>query len=244
MKTLYSILGVGPDASAVQIEAAYAELLAQFKDGSAARSGEDNQIRLVAIKEAYAVLSDPIKRQVYNQKLFAPETLPRPTARGKAVADESAAGSGIKKILLIGVLAIIGLSLYSYNAREREKMRIQHEHEVQMKAVQVLEDAQKQSAATQEALLDRQERLDANARERQDRAEQERFSREVEARRRQNEYAEQQRIQREKNEQRQAEYAAEAQRRQQVADAERIARRDKAELQRLEHDHYGRVVSR
>lgn len=244
MKTLYSILGVAPDASAAQIEAGYAELLSQFKDGSACRPGEDNHIRLVAIKEAYSVLSDPVRRQLYNQKLFAPETVARPGVASRLADDEPAERSGVKKILVAGILAIVGLSLYSYNEREREKLRIQHEHEVQLKAVRVLEEAQKQSLAEQDARLERQERIDAQMRERQERADQERFNREVETRRRQNEYAEQQRLQREKNEQRQAQYAAETRRRQEIADAERIARRDKAELQRLEYERYGRVITR
>ncbi|GEM_PF-1120365 len=244
MKTLYSILGVSPDASSAQIETAYAELLEKLGAVSAAPSGEENRIRLIAIKEAYSVLSEPLKRQLYNQKLFAPETLTKSSALSRATNDEPDDGFGIKKVLLIGVLVIIGLSLYLYNAREREKLRIQHEHEVQMKAVRVIEQAQQQSAAMQEAQLERQGKLDASLRERQDRAELERFNREVESRRRQNEYVEQQRSQREKYEQRQAQYAADTQRRQQVADAEKIARREKTELQRLEYEHYGRVISR
>lgn len=239
MKTLYSILGLAADATTAQIETAYAEALAALGQGG----GQDDRIRLVAIKEAYSVLSDPIKRQVYNQKLFAPETVSGRALASGAMEADAAEPFGLKKILVVGALVIGGLALYSQNARDRERLRIEHEHEVQMKAVQVMERQQQQAAAEQEARLERQQQLDAQTRERQEKAELDRFNREVETNRVQRERADQQRLQREKQEQRMADQAAESKKRQEAAEAMQRLARDKAELQRLERERYGRVIS-
>lgn len=87
VKTLYSILGLAPDASSAQIETAYAELLASLGQQG---TGQDDHIRLIAIKEAYSILSDPIKRQVYNQKLFAPETISRRATANSTMEPDAA----------------------------------------------------------------------------------------------------------------------------------------------------------
>lgn len=232
MKTLYSILGVAHDASAAQIETAYAGLLAEISQSQ----GENERVRLIALKEAYGVLSDPIKRQLYNQKLFAPE----PTVVYSAAQTPVSESFGLKKILLIGALAIGGLVLYSNNARERERLRIQHEHEVQMRAVQILENAQEQAVTEQEARLARQQQQEAQYRERQEKAEFERFNREAESRRLMNERAQQQQAQREQ-------YEQDAKKRQEANDARQRAYQQEAELRRLQREQYspnrGRVVS-
>ena len=232
MKTLYSILGIAHDASAAQIETAYAGLLAEISQSQ----GENERVRLIAIKEAYGVLSDPIKRQLYNQKLFAPE----PSVVYSAAPSHVAESFGLKKILVIGALAIGGLVLYSNNARERERLRIEHEHEVQMRAVQVLENAQQQVATEQEARLARQQQIDAQNRERQEKAEFDRFNREAENRRIQNERLQQQQAQREQ-------YEQDARKRQEANDARQRAYQQEAELRRLQREQYspnrGRVVS-
>lgn len=242
MKTLYSILGVAVDATPAQIEQAYAALLLSLGEGG----GEDQRIRLIAVKEAYAVLSDADKRQLYNHKLFVPETA-NLGARGRRAQEETASFFSTGKIVLIGALVLAGIALYSYNAREREKLRIQHEHEVQMKATQILEDSHLQSAAVQNAQLERQERLDAMSKERQERADLERFNREVEQRRLQNERSEQlaaqQKAQRERADRFAADAAAEANSRREANEARQRLAREKAELQRLERNHYGKVIT-
>lgn len=166
MKSLYSILGVSSDASSAQIETAYAESLAQFKDDPASLHEESQRIRRIALKEAYSVLSDPLKRQLYNQRLFAPEALARRAAANDAARFEEVESSGIKKIFLIGVFAVGGMLLYSNHERELETRRIQHEHEVQTKAVQVMENARQQSAGENASRLERQKQRDDQAQER------------------------------------------------------------------------------
>ncbi len=240
MKSLYSILGVSPDASPAQIETAYADLLTRLKDAP----GDDSAIRLVAIKEAYSVLSDPVARQRYNQKLFNAESPSLQGVSSRAAYPEESGSFGIRKILVVGAIVLAGILLYTYNAREREKLRIEHEKEVQKKVLELAEEKQKLAAAEQEARLARQQRFEDEAREQRERAEQERYVRELDARQRGNLREEEQRKQREAYDKQRQEREAENQRRREMQDAERRVQRDKQELQRLERERYGRVITR
>lgn len=243
MKSLYSVLGVSPDASPAQIEMAYAELLSRFQDGTDRQPGEDATIRLIAAKEAYAVLSNPDTRQLYNQKLFAPATRKGRASSERSYCDEPPPSLATRKILLVGVLAIVGLLVYSYGAREREKLRIQHEHEVQLRAVQLIEEQQRQAAAERELQHERQRQLDAAAREYREKEDQERYIREVDRRSREVERAMESQARRAEFDQRQAERQAATKQRREMAEAQYRAQRDKALLQRIERERYGRVLT-
>lgn len=238
MKSLYTILGVSPDASAAAIESAYADHLARLADGSDTLPSEQQNIRLIAIKEAYAVLSDPQKRQLYNHKLFAMATPAE--AAAAAVPSENQSG-WLKKFQVIGALLLATLALYVYYSKEQEKLRIQHE--LQQKAVQLAEEEQRRAAEEQDARLARQQQLDALAHERQSRADWERLNREIDYRQRQSSSLEEQKAQRERYERQQAERDADARQRRAIADARTQAMRDKAELQRMERERYGRVIT-
>lgn len=239
MKSLYSILGISPDASAAKIESAYAELLLELGKNPQ----QDDAIRLTAAKEAYSVLSDPAKRQLYNQKLFAPETIRYDSVGGTPDVIFEPEPSRLKNILLVGTIVLAGIGLYGYQAKEKEKLRIEHEHQVKMKAVQVLESSRDIVATEQEVRLERQRQLDAEARARNERAEHERFIREAERQRVQNERVEQQARQREEEEQRRAEQAEASRKRAEMTEAKQRAAREKAILQQIERDRYGRTIS-
>jgi curved DNA-binding protein CbpA len=72
MKSLYDVLGVSSQATAAQIEQGYKFCLDSFVSASRA-SNEEDIIRAKAIREAYAVLSSPSRRQAYDEKLKARE---------------------------------------------------------------------------------------------------------------------------------------------------------------------------
>jgi len=240
VKSLYSILGVSPDANAADIERAYAGHLDRFANSDDAQLAEQQRIRLIAIKEAYAVLADPLKRQHYNQKLFAPATLAvpvLPTARPVS-ADSTA---WVNKVKVVGALLVALLALYVYSSREQEKLRIQHE--LQQKAVQLAEEEQRRAAEEQESRHQRQEQLDAQARERQSKADWERLNHEIDYRQRQSASLDEQKAQRERYERQQAEREADALQRRAVSDARYQALRDKADLQRMERERYGKVIT-
>lgn len=71
MRTLYDVLGVSSSASNEQIEAAYHFALNSLGRNGASKSPEEEAIRAKAIKEAYAVLSTPMRRDAYDAKLRA-----------------------------------------------------------------------------------------------------------------------------------------------------------------------------
>lgn len=240
MKSLYSILGVSPDADAADIERAYAGHLDRLASSDDAQLAEQQRIRLIAIKEAYAVLADPLKRQLYNQKLFAPATLAAPILpAARAVSADSTAW--VNKVKVVGALLVALLALYVYSSREQEKLRIQQE--LQQKAVHLAEEEQRRAAEEQEARLQRQEQLDAQARERQSKADWERLNREIDYRQRQSASLDEQKAQRERYERQQAEREADARQRRAISDARYQALRDKADLQRMERERYGKVIT-
>ena len=65
MKNLYAALGVASDASATLIKSAYRKKASEFHpDKNAATNASDN---FRQIQEAYDLLSDPAKRQSYDE---------------------------------------------------------------------------------------------------------------------------------------------------------------------------------
>lgn len=243
MKSLYSILGVRPDATPDQIEVAYAEHLSKLQEKDNAIQDVDKKIMLVAIKEAYSVLSDPVARQRYNNKLFASNSGTTSEPRSVYV-EEPSTGFGAKKILLVGSILLAGMGMYTYNAQQREQARIQHEKEIQLKALQLEEERQRRLAEEQEARLARQAQFDTEARERAQRMEQERFVREFESKQRAQVREDEIRMRQERSEKQRIAREEEMQRRRDMAEAQNRVRNDKMELQQIERERYGRVITR
>lgn len=67
MENLYNILGVSPTASSEDIKKAYRSLAMRHHPDRNSHSSAE--IRFNAIKTAYEVLSDPVKRAEYNQSI-------------------------------------------------------------------------------------------------------------------------------------------------------------------------------
>lgn len=243
MKTLYSILGVSPDATADQIEVAYAEWLAKLQEDGGTHPEADKRIRLLAIKEAYSVLSDPISRQRYNNKLFASGSVGA-TGSSQFAADRPADSGGILKLIIVGGILLAGLGVYSYNAQQREKLRIEHEREIRLKALRIEEERELRIAEDQAARLARQKQIDEEARERSQRYEHERYMKEVDAKQRTLAREEEARMQREKNERQRQAREEEMRRSREKAEAERRVAREKMILQQIERERYGRVITR
>lgn len=63
----YEILGVSKDASSQEIKRAYRKLALQWHPDRHAQGKEEAERRFKEINQAYEVLSDPKKRQVYDQ---------------------------------------------------------------------------------------------------------------------------------------------------------------------------------
>ncbi len=67
MENLYAILGVAPNASADEIKKVYRSLAMRYHPDRNDAPGA--HARFQAISKAYEVLSDPAKREEYNQSI-------------------------------------------------------------------------------------------------------------------------------------------------------------------------------
>ena len=244
MKTLYSILGVGSEATEEQIEKAYANFLSKLQSGIASLSTEEMNNQMVAIREAYTTLTNPILRQRYDHKLSATDLT------GLQIQDSDFAYSmgngsifGTKTILLVGVIVLAGIFIYNNNAKERERLHIEHEHAVQMKAVQIEEDRQKQEAKMQDVVLDKSTAYADSQRTQMDqqqlRMQQQQFERES-AQSQQLELQRQRLDMQQQQQQKQQELSRQRQEQQQ---SQQQLQSEKRLLQQMERDHYGKVIT-
>lgn len=241
VKSLYSLLGVGPDASPAEIESAYAGMLAKCADGSDLAPGADNQARLIAVKEAHSVLSDPTRRQVYNQKLFASVASAPGVLPNDAFTVEYGS-SGSNRWLWFGALVLTAAGIALYFQHQHEQLRVQQE--VLTKQLEIAKKAQQDSEDQADARSDRQKQLDQAA-EANRQAQQSLMQRQQDARdnamRAQQEQADERRQQ---AEQMQANRDADNKARATAMAAQQQLARDKALLYQMEVDHYGRVLVR
>lgn len=67
MDNLYNVLGIAPNASEDEIKKVYRSLAMRFHPDRNQEPGAD--ARFKAIVKAYEVLSDPVKREEYNQSV-------------------------------------------------------------------------------------------------------------------------------------------------------------------------------
>ena len=214
-KSLYDILDLPQDATPGNIKNAYTRLKQQFEQ---ALPVDDplhiSQIQYLAIGEAYAILSNPTRRELYDQKLIAD------LQKDYLSESNPTTTSPIKKILLGALVLSLGwLGFHNYQLhqaqKERELLRIKLEREQlilkQEEARLAAENLRMQSEALSSerfATLERQRLIE------QSRAESRRYAEDV--------------AQLEDKQRRQAERERQEQQREQLrAEAER-ARRERA----------------
>ena len=70
-KNLYAILGVAPDATPEQLHEAYQTAVRLNRDGP---EGSEKNARLELIADAYTLLSNPVRRQIYDASLASGES--------------------------------------------------------------------------------------------------------------------------------------------------------------------------
>lgn len=187
MKTLYTILQVSPTATTEEIVAAYQNRLGQLPPDTGMLNAEDTAQR-VALREAHATLSDPAKRQLYDQQLMLLAESRKSAAPFALAADRDQTSGGtlsMLKILLVGAIAIGGLVLYTNHSREQDRLRIEKEREVELKRIEIEQERQRLAEMEQKARLERQERLDQAAIEERNRRESQQALRDAEVRQRQ-----------------------------------------------------------
>ena len=99
MKDYYQILGVEEEASAEEIEARWAELMAQYRSRLHKREGEATEM-IKEVKEAYEVLTDPSKRDEYDFE----RALKRSTLQGPQRRKEK---YGWKRLIIPGSVVVL-----------------------------------------------------------------------------------------------------------------------------------------
>ncbi|GAB3245362.1 DnaJ domain-containing protein [Chitinimonas naiadis] len=96
-ESYYDLLGLRPDATTKQIEAACQQMLRLYQSSGA------NPHRLAELKDAHAVLTDPSRRASYNGSLKPSKTGAAANGRGAAPAES---GKALRWLALLAILAL------------------------------------------------------------------------------------------------------------------------------------------
>ncbi|MFN4324355.1 MAG: DnaJ domain-containing protein [Azonexus sp.] len=227
-KTLYDLLEVSQTASAESIAASYRRLqAAQAALVGDPQCGEDATNQLIALREAYATLSDPARRQAYDARL-ATRTI-------EASSAEPAVSPRLRLAMLAGLIAACGLGYAKFQA-DREKAALEREQAAAAAAIRQAEIAaqQEREQAERERLAAREAEYQRLREEARARLEQERnlaygrqVSRDVQRAELQAERERLREVQRQEQERLREEQ-------QRLYEAERRLAQDKATLRRIE----------
>jgi curved DNA-binding protein CbpA len=149
MKTLYDVLGVSRQATVAQIEIGYKFCMESLTAEGRNSTHEDDAILAKALKEAFAVLSTPSRRQDYDQKLKDKEQI--------RYQEVEKASSPWIPIMIISLALIGGGIYYKVHAHNQELERIA------LEAAKAQADAEQAAklAEAEQAKLDEQARVDA-----------------------------------------------------------------------------------
>jgi curved DNA-binding protein CbpA len=146
MKSAYSVLGVPGNASTADIDAAFQKAAAHYSKERLA-SDPDAIDRLLEIREANKLLSDPAMRAAHDRKLNASAGAPPPppTGRRTTLAMEAASPAWYTRSLVLATLAVAALfAAGGY---------MSHKRDVQRKEIAALELSQKKLEAEEAARI-------------------------------------------------------------------------------------------
>lgn len=213
---LYELLEINETASPEAVSANFKRLQAGFS-ALAAEGDESARNQLIALREAHDTLSDPQRRQRYDQRLAARASL--------ATAPESGKSPVLPIIIGIAIALLAGFG-YAKHSADQEKARLERE-KIVAAAKQAELDAQQAREAKQAADEAERQRRAYEARQRSDHARDLAYSaqvsRDIQRAESQDRYNRQREEQQKANEERQR-----------VSDANRQLAKDKAYLRQLE----------
>lgn len=117
-KTLYDHLELGSDAAPECVRAAYLEMSARLDAASAVDPADPELfVRRLAVKEAYAILSNAARRRAYDDSLRV--------RRLQRAAQSTAVQNASSRTVFLAVLAVSGAGYYGLEAlraaRETER---------------------------------------------------------------------------------------------------------------------------
>lgn len=139
---LYDLLEVNQSATPEAITAGYKRLQAKYVDPAAA-GDEDATNLLIALREAYATLSSPERRQRYDDRLAERQAEP--------LTRDSQPGGFARLIIVAAVLGVCGVGYAKYQS-DQEKARLERERvvaEAKLAEVQAKREQEARLAAEQ-----------------------------------------------------------------------------------------------
>jgi curved DNA-binding protein CbpA len=239
VKTLYSVLGLEPTASAQDIDEAFFRAKVRFPQAKL-DADENARILFQALQQAHATLSNPDSRALYDRRLAGAGVQ---VSRDSPVAAESSSWTSTRNIIVAGVILLLGSSMWFYYAHQRTKA----EKEIAERALKLVEDEKRRQAEAQErseqrrdALTEEQQRRREEAERRQFQSEGARTGAQAGSELRRAEAQAQMEQRRAQQEQANAERQRQLQQRQQEQEAARRAAEEKRQLQAMCMQRYGR----
>jgi len=144
MKTLYAVLGVGPDVDQADLENAYLRLKVRYPQEKI-DADENARIQFQGITQAYKTLSNPDSRLMYDKRLASAGVR---TVTLQARGDDDSPGwISTRNVVIAGLMAVIISGMWVYHSREKARM----EKEVIDHALQLVEEEKKRNADLREA---------------------------------------------------------------------------------------------
>lgn len=163
--SLYDLLEVSATASPESIAASHQRLRAHFLAQQAA-GDEDATNRLIALREAFTTLSDPVRRQAYDDRLAA-------RAAGEPMAEEPP--RSFAKILIgVALIGACGFGYAKYQANQEQKMALEKEKAAAAVRLAEIEAQRERERAERELREARQAEYQRSREEARERAERER----------------------------------------------------------------------
>jgi cyclophilin family peptidyl-prolyl cis-trans isomerase/protein-disulfide isomerase len=116
MKNYYQLLDLEPNATSKQIEKQYKQLLRTWNTENLPGAEEKRQAeeKIAEINEAYAVLSDPVRREAYDQTLGTGKEQDAPTAEDVSTEATGSISKPGRSTVIIVVLSVALLALLAY----------------------------------------------------------------------------------------------------------------------------------
>jgi curved DNA-binding protein CbpA len=244
-KSLYDILEVSPSASYEAIRAAYERLSRKYDpDLDEHRGNAEVRLRHEAIKEAFFTLGNTYKRARYDRSLAPPAT-----ASAFPLDRHDSFWTLPRLLVLLTALLLAGGWYASHKHNERKLAAERAIAEARTKEAEARARAEAEAAEQERIALQRERELERRRayQESRTRSEFERINREFERERRRQEFTERSALERQRREEQSAARRLEMERQRQdaiaVAEAQRRAAREKAELCRIERERYGKAIS-
>lgn len=234
-RSLYDLLGVETDASADQIEAAYARIAARTDPSIGGNPADQEAIsHFNLVRDAHRTLTDPVARRLYDEARKAPRNSPVRFDYAEPYAQGSFFDGAWK---LVGIAMLLLGGAYAYNSY--------HTTQVQKEALEIIRHQQAtDERLREEARLDQlrreadyrmqSEQNEQNQMARRQQAEFERARQEADFNAARMEEAERRNKQEQEMAQRRREAESRNQQQRQHFDSLRQAERDRAYLRQLE----------